>query len=95
MDTNNLIYHILSNRLVETQNGDKDNVIQQTGGFAMLMPGMPVKAKCPKCGSDNIETKWTLITASAFICELLGVRAVRTQDKECEACGSEFQIYRR
>jgi len=95
LDTNSFIYHILSNPLLETQIGDKGNVIQQTGGSAMVMPSMPVKANCPQCGSENIGTKWTLVTAIAWICRLLGVHAVRTYDKKCETCGNEFRVYRK
>jgi predicted nucleic-acid-binding Zn-ribbon protein len=75
--------------------GDNGDVVQQKGGSAMVMPSLPVKAKCPKCGSENVGTKWTLISAVAWISELLRIHTVKLYDKKCEACGNEFQIFRK
>jgi predicted nucleic-acid-binding Zn-ribbon protein len=70
-------------------------VIQQKGGSAVVMPSIQVKAKCPKCGSENLGTKWTLISAIAWISELLGIHTVKLYDKKCEACSNEFQVFRK
>ncbi len=33
----------------------------------MVIPSIPAKAKCPKCGSEKVGTKWTLISAVALL----------------------------
>jgi ribosomal protein S27E len=61
----------------------------------MIMPNVPGKVKCPECGSDNIVTKWSFTAVVAWVGRLLGVRIVQIYDKKCEACGHEFQIFRK
>ncbi len=61
----------------------------------MIMQNMPMPTKCPKCGSECIGTKWTLNTIMAWVSRLMAVRTVKIFDKKCEACGEEFQIFRK
>jgi len=61
----------------------------------MIMRNIPGKAKCPECGSENIETKWSFTTVVAWLGKLLGVTTVRIYEKKCEACGKEFQVFRK
>jgi predicted nucleic-acid-binding Zn-ribbon protein len=61
----------------------------------MIMSTSPMCAQCPLCGSGNVGTKLTLMTSVAWISRLVGVYAVRIYDKKCEACGHEFQVFRK
>jgi len=61
----------------------------------MIMPNIPGKTKCPECGSENIETKWSLTTIVAWLGKLLGVPMVRIYEKKCSECGKEFQVFRK
>jgi predicted nucleic-acid-binding Zn-ribbon protein len=61
----------------------------------MIMPNIPMPVKCPECGSENIETKWSSTTIVAWVGRLLGVRTVKIYDKKCVACGHQFQIFRK
>jgi predicted nucleic-acid-binding Zn-ribbon protein len=61
----------------------------------MIMRDIPVKAKCPKCGSQNIETKWSLTSIVAWVGRLLGVPTVKIFENECAECGNEFQVFRK
>jgi len=61
----------------------------------MIMSTLPMWAKCPGCGSENVGTKWTLMTSIAWISKWLGVNAVRIYDKKCQACGNQFQVFRK
>jgi predicted nucleic-acid-binding Zn-ribbon protein len=61
----------------------------------MIMRDLHLPIKCPKCGSENVGTKWTLNTIVAWIGRLLAVRTVKIFDKKCEACREEFQIFRK
>jgi predicted nucleic-acid-binding Zn-ribbon protein len=54
---------------------------------------MPIK--CPKCGSENVQPKWTLNTIVAWLGKLLGVRTVKIYEKRCMECGHEFQVFRK
>jgi len=65
------------------------------GGRAMIMRDIPMPIKCPKCSSENVKSKWTLNTILTWICRLLAVPTVKIYDKKCEACGEEFQIFRK
>jgi len=48
---NNLIHHVLSGRLIATQIGNGNDIIQQRGGRAMIIQDPRIKAKRPQCGS--------------------------------------------
>lgn len=61
----------------------------------MVMPNSPMPAKCPKCGSTNVKSKWSFNTILAFVSRLVAVRTVKIYDKKCEECGEEFQIFRK
>jgi hypothetical protein len=60
----------------------------------MIMPNIPGKVKCPECGSENIETKWSFTTIVSWIGKLLGVPMVRIRRSgfmrrsACSAVGS-------
>jgi predicted nucleic-acid-binding Zn-ribbon protein len=56
------------------------------------MPNIPMAVQCPKCGSFNIETKWSLTTIVSWLGKILGVPMVRIYEKRCSECGNEFQI---
>jgi predicted Zn-ribbon and HTH transcriptional regulator len=61
----------------------------------MIMQDPRIKPKCPACGSENIEAKWSLTTLVAWAGKLLGVRAVNIYEKRCAECGHEFQVFRK
>ena len=61
----------------------------------MIMRDIPVKAKCQECGSENIETKWSLTTIIGWVGRILGVPTVKIWEKRCAECGEEFQVFRR
>jgi len=61
----------------------------------MVMPNIPGKVKCPECGSENIETKWSLTTIVSWLGKLLGVPMVRIYEKRCSECGKEFKVFRK
>jgi hypothetical protein len=69
-----------------------NDIIQKKGG--VVMPNMPKMAKCPKCASEDVETRWTLMTLVSWIFMGLGSDGVRIYDKKCERCGNEFQVFR-
>jgi predicted nucleic-acid-binding Zn-ribbon protein len=53
------------------------------------------KAKCPQCGSENVETKWSLTTIVGWVGRILGVPTVKIFEKKCSECGHEFQVFRK
>jgi predicted nucleic-acid-binding Zn-ribbon protein len=59
------------------------------------MRDIPGKAKCPACGSENVETKWSLTTIIAWVGSILGVPTVKIFEKKCAECGHEFQVFRK
>ena len=61
----------------------------------MLIRDIPGKAKCPACGSENVETKWWLATIVGWVGRILGVPTVKIFEKKCEECGKEFQVFRK
>jgi predicted nucleic-acid-binding Zn-ribbon protein len=61
----------------------------------MIMRHIPMPVKCPKCGSENVETKWSLTSIVSWLGKLLGVSTVKIFEKRCTECGHEFQIFRK
>jgi len=61
----------------------------------MIIQDPPIKAKCPACGSENVESKWSLTTIVAWLGKLLGVPTVKIFEKKCVECGKEFQVFRK
>ena len=61
----------------------------------MIIQNPPGKVKCPECGSENIETKWSFTTIVAWLGKLLGVPTVKIFEKRCVQCGKEFQVFRK
>ena len=61
----------------------------------MIMRNIPMPIKCPKCGSERIETKWSANTIVAWLGKLLGVSMVKIYEKRCTECGHEFQVFRK
>jgi len=61
----------------------------------MIMRHIPMPVKCPKCGSENVEAKWSVITIVAWVGKLLGAWTVKIYEKRCTECGHEFQVFRK
>jgi len=61
----------------------------------MIMRDIPIPPKCPKCGSENVKTKWTLTTILAWAAKLIGTPTVKIFEKRCGDCGEEFQVFRK
>lgn len=61
----------------------------------MIIQDPRVKVKCPECGSENVDTKWSLTTIVAWVGKLLGAPTVKIFDKRWGDCGHEFQIFRK
>jgi len=61
----------------------------------MIMPNLHLPIKCPKCGSENVHTKWSLTTVLAWIGRLLSVPTVKIFEKRCGDCREEFQVFRK
>jgi predicted nucleic-acid-binding Zn-ribbon protein len=61
----------------------------------MIIRNPPRKVKCPECGSENVETKWSLTTIVSWVGRILGVPMVRIYEKRCAACGKVFQVFRK
>ena len=61
----------------------------------MIMRHIPMPIKCPKCGSENVKSKWSANSIKAWIGKLLGVRTVKIYEKRCSECGHEFQVFRK
>jgi predicted nucleic-acid-binding Zn-ribbon protein len=61
----------------------------------MIIQDPRIKAKCPKCGSVNVESKLSFTNIVAWLGRILGVRTVKIYEKRCEECGHEFQVFRK
>jgi predicted nucleic-acid-binding Zn-ribbon protein len=61
----------------------------------MIMPNMPMPVKCPKCGSTDVNSKWTFNTILAWVSRLMDVKTVKIWDKKCRSCGEQFKIFRK
>ena len=61
----------------------------------MIIRDIPGRVKCPECGSEHTETKWSLTTIVSWVGKLLGVPTVKIFEKKCVECGKEFQIFRK
>ena len=59
----------------------------------MIIQDPRVKAKCPECGSENVQSKLSLTTIVAWAGKFLGVPTVKICEKRCAECGSEFQKF--
>ena len=51
--------------------------------------------KCPECGSENVESKWSFTTIVAWLGRILGVQKVKIFEKRCSECRNEFQVFRK
>jgi hypothetical protein len=47
----------------------------------MIMRDIPGTVKCPECGSENIETKWSLTAIVGWVGRILGVPTRRREEK--------------
>jgi predicted nucleic-acid-binding Zn-ribbon protein len=61
----------------------------------MIIQDPRIKAKCPKCGSENVKSKLSFINIVAWMGRILGVPTVKIWEKKCEECGNEFQVFRK
>jgi predicted nucleic-acid-binding Zn-ribbon protein len=61
----------------------------------MIIQDPRIKPKCPACGSENVQSKWSLTTIVAWLGRILGVPIVKIWEKRCEACGEEFKVFRK
>jgi predicted nucleic-acid-binding Zn-ribbon protein len=61
----------------------------------MIMPNIPGKAKCPSCGSANVQSKLSFTNIDAWTGKLLGVPTVKIFTKRCSECGHEFKVFRK
>ena len=64
---NNLTHPILSRQLIETQIGSGNDIVQQSGGRAMVIRNIPGTVKCPECGSENVESTLSLTNVVAWL----------------------------
>jgi predicted nucleic-acid-binding Zn-ribbon protein len=92
---NNLTHPILSRQLIETQIGSGNDIVQQSGGRAMVIRNIPGTVKCPECGSENVKSELSITTIVARIAKLLGVPIVKIYEKRCVECGHEFLVFRK
>jgi predicted nucleic-acid-binding Zn-ribbon protein len=61
----------------------------------MIIGNIPGKVKCPKCGSENVQSKLSVTTIVAWLGRILGVPTVKIYEKRCSECGHEFQVFRK
>ena len=61
----------------------------------MIIQDPRVKAKCPHCGSENVQSKLSFTTIVAWVGKLLGGQTVKIYEKRCSECGHEFQVFRK
>ena len=61
----------------------------------MIIQNPRIKAKCPECGSENVESKLCFTNIVAWLGKLLGVTTVKIFEKKCMECGHEFQVFRK
>jgi predicted nucleic-acid-binding Zn-ribbon protein len=61
----------------------------------MIIQTPRIKAKCPKCGSENVESKLSFTTIVAWVGRILGVPTVKIFEKRCSECEHEFQVFRK
>jgi predicted nucleic-acid-binding Zn-ribbon protein len=61
----------------------------------MIIRNISGRVKCPKCESENIETKWSSTTVVSWLDRILGVPMIKIFEKKCMQCGKEFQVFRK
>jgi hypothetical protein len=61
----------------------------------MIIQDPLIKAKCPPCGSENVQSKVSFTNIVAWVGRILGVPTAKIWEKRCEECGQEFQVFRR
>ena len=61
----------------------------------MIIQDPRIKAKCPECGSENVESTLSFTNFVAWAGRVLGVPPVRIFEKRCVECGHEFQVFRK
>ena len=77
-----MIHHCTFSRLVKTQIGNGNDIIQQRGGRVVIIRSLPGKPKCPECGSENVKSKWSLTNIVACVGRILGVPTVKIWEKK-------------
>ena len=95
MKNNNLLHHLLSVRLIESQIAIDTNIIQQRGGKAMIIQDPRIKPKCPQCGSENVKSALSVTNIVACVGRIIGVPTVKIFEKRCSECGKEFQVFQK
>jgi ribosomal protein S27E len=61
----------------------------------MIIQDPRIKAKCPSCGSENVESTLSFTNIVAWVGRILGVPIVKIFEKKCVECGHEFQVFRK
>ena len=59
----------------------------------MIIQDPRIKAKCPECGSENVESKASFTNIVAWVGRIPGVQTVKIWEKRCAECGNEFQVF--
>ena len=61
----------------------------------MIIQDPGIKAQCPECGSENVQSKLSFTYIVAWLGGILGVPTVKIFEKKCAECGNEFQVFRK
>ena len=64
---------------------------KRSGATAIRDPR--IKAKCPQCGGENVESRLSFTNIVAWLAKLLGAPTVKIFEKRCSECGHEFQVF--
>jgi hypothetical protein len=73
----------------------KTTSFSEKGGQAMIIQDPRIKAKCPECGGENVQSKLSVTTIVASLGRILGVPTVKIFEKKRVECGKEFQVFRK